>query len=69
VLLPQLVTCPYCGKPAEIDVDPDGGKRQDYEEECPNCAKLWKVHARIHGSSASVHLSAVEGDGEDEEEA
>ena len=69
MLLPQLVTCPHCGKPAEIDVDPDGGKNQDYEEECHACSKLWHVHIRIHGAgNASVHLSPIESEDEEADE-
>lgn len=66
MLLPQMATCPFCGKLCEIDVDPDGGKRQDYEEDCPECGGTWKVHVRIHGSgSASVSLSAAESPAEE----
>ena len=29
--------CPHCGEPIQIVVDPSGGERQDYVEDCPVC--------------------------------
>ena len=33
------MTCPYCGEPIEIYVDPGGGERQDYIEDCSVCCR------------------------------
>ena len=57
MLISQMVSCPYCGAPNEIEIDPSGGKRQDYEEDCQVCCRPWQVRVRIGGSGeARVHL-------------
>ena len=38
-----LVSCPYCGEAAELDVDPAGGRRQAYVQDCPVCCQPWQV--------------------------
>lgn len=30
-------TCPHCGEPIQIVVDPTGGDEQEYVEDCPVC--------------------------------
>lgn len=37
------VTCPYCGEPAEVAVDEDGGSRQSFVQDCPVCCQPWQV--------------------------
>ena len=37
------VDCPYCGEPADLDVDADGGARQRYVQDCPVCCQPWQV--------------------------
>ncbi|HKO01701.1 MAG TPA: CPXCG motif-containing cysteine-rich protein [Thermoanaerobaculia bacterium] len=37
------VTCPYCGEPAELDVDDGAGSRQSYVQDCPVCCQPWQV--------------------------
>ena len=39
------VSCPYCGEPAELAVDPDGGSRQRFVQDCPVCCQPWEVEA------------------------
>ena len=46
------VACPYCGEANTIFVDPSGGGRQRYVEDCQVCCQPWEV---------LVHLDA-EGD-------
>jgi hypothetical protein len=41
------VSCPYCGEPAELDVD-DGvdsnsASRQSYVQDCPVCCQPWQI--------------------------
>lgn len=53
------VFCPYCGEPGEIFVDPGGGSRQDYVEDCSVCCRPWSVTVRIGaGGAVSVELRA-----------
>jgi hypothetical protein len=58
MILEYTVLCPYCGEPNEISVDPSGGKRQSYEEDCQVCCRPWRVQVRIAGGEAQVTLSA-----------
>jgi hypothetical protein len=37
------VTCPYCGEPADLDVDETGASRQSYVQDCPVCCQPWQV--------------------------
>jgi transposase-like protein len=37
------MTCPYCGEPAELDVEDSGGTRQSYVQDCPVCCQPWQV--------------------------
>ena len=37
------VVCPYCGEPAELDVDEGGASRQHYVQDCPVCCQPWEV--------------------------
>ena len=53
------VFCPYCGEPGEIFVDPGGGSRQDYVEDCPVCCRPWHVTVRFDSAGeVSVELRA-----------
>ncbi len=42
--LEATVTCPYCGEPASIALDPGSGTVQEYIEDCPVCCQPWTVH-------------------------
>jgi hypothetical protein len=35
--------CPYCGEAVELEIDPSGGSRQSYVEDCPVCCQPWDV--------------------------
>lgn len=37
------VNCPYCGEPADLDVDDTGASRQSYVQDCPVCCQPWQV--------------------------
>ncbi len=37
------VSCPYCGEDNTISVDPAGGRRQDYVEDCHVCCQPWQL--------------------------
>jgi hypothetical protein len=38
-----VVTCPYCGEPVEITLDPGSGDDQEYVEDCEVCCQPWRV--------------------------
>ena len=39
--------CPYCGEPAEVDVDEGGAAEQDFEQDCDVCCRPWRVHREV----------------------
>jgi len=41
-----VVTCPYCGEQVEVSLDPAGGRRQEYVEDCEVCCNPWRVRVR-----------------------
>jgi hypothetical protein len=42
---PLLVSCPYCGEAADLDVDEDGASQQAFVQDCPVCCRPWQVEA------------------------
>ena len=36
--------CPFCGESDEIWIDPGGGERQEYTEDCAVCCRPRVVH-------------------------
>jgi hypothetical protein len=50
-------SCPHCGESVRLAVDPGGGARQRYVEDCPVCCRPWAVRVEWSGDgTASVHL-------------
>jgi len=41
-----VVSCPYCGEPVEIVLDPGSGSDQEYVEDCEICCRPWRVRVR-----------------------
>ena len=51
-------SCPHCGETVTLAVDPGGGARQEYVEDCPVCCRPWGVRVAWRADGAvSVHLS------------
>jgi hypothetical protein len=53
------VTCPHCGEPCVVALDPGSGSNQEYVEDCPVCCQPWVV--RVHydpDGTAQVWLEA-----------
>jgi transposase-like protein len=48
------VTCPYCGAENEISLDPGGGTRQEYEEDCQVCCRTWRVTVQYDGGGGAT---------------
>jgi len=52
-----IVSCPYCGEPNEIGLDPGSGEQQDYVADCQVCCRPWRVVVHYgHDGSADVTL-------------
>ena len=55
--LGAIVSCPYCGEPNEIGLDPGSGEQQEYVEDCQVCCRPWRVVVHYgHDGSADVTL-------------
>jgi transposase-like protein len=53
------IYCPYCGEPNEIALDPAGGAKQDYIEDCQVCCQPWRVRVRYRRTGkADVSVEA-----------
>ncbi|MES2178709.1 MAG: CPXCG motif-containing cysteine-rich protein [Gemmatimonadota bacterium] len=39
-----IVECPHCGEPNEIALDPGGGSKQEYVEDCQVCCRPWLMY-------------------------
>jgi len=49
--------CPCCGEEVSVRLDPGGGPRQEYVEDCPVCCRPWEVRVRYAADgSAEVTL-------------
>ncbi|MDB4951710.1 MAG: Cysteine-rich protein [Gemmatimonadetes bacterium] len=56
------VECPYCGETVEIGLDPGGGSRQEYVEDCQVCCRPWTVCvAYDDAGGAEVSLEPADG--------
>jgi hypothetical protein len=56
-----LVTCPYCGAPVEMTLDPGSGDDQEYVEDCEVCCQPWRVSVTYDRSGqARVSISALD---------
>ncbi len=55
---PQSMTasCPYCGEPTEVWVDPSGGSAQSFVEDCVVCCRPALVVVRMRGKRLTVVL-------------
>lgn len=59
-LLRSTVTCPWCGEPNRIAVDPSGGALQRYVEDCQVCCQPWQVSVRLDDDEAIVELKTLD---------
>jgi cysteine-rich CPXCG protein len=58
-----MVLCPYCGEINEIGLDPGGGRRQEYVEDCQVCCRPWRVQVSyLPDGGADVSVEAEQQD-------
>lgn len=51
------VRCPYCGEPAEVDLEAFGPGAETYVEDCPVCCRPWTVRISREAGEAYVTLA------------
>ena len=57
------VLCPYCGELNDISLDPGGGRRQEYVEDCQVCCRPWRVRVTyLPDGGAEVAVEAEQPD-------
>jgi hypothetical protein len=57
------VLCPYCGELNVIGLDPGGGERQEYVEDCQVCCRPWRVEVSwLEDGGAEVMVEAEQPD-------
>lgn len=59
--MPEL-TCPYCGEPADVDVDPGGSDDEVFQQDCSVCCRPWQVHVHWDEEGAQTITLAREDD-------
>jgi len=47
------VACPYCGERVVIGLDPGGGTKQEYVEDCQVCCRPCRVRLRYDETGAA----------------
>ena len=52
----ELVGCPYCGEPIELELDEGGGTEQSYVEDCWVCCRPITVHVSVD-EDGGTHVS------------
>jgi len=53
------VTCPYCGEPVEVYVEPD--VTGTFVQDCEVCCNPWRVRVHGRGPGRSIELARADG--------
>ena len=53
------VTCPYCGEPVEIYLEPDVSGT--FVQDCEVCCNPWRVHVSGTGEDRYVEVARADG--------
>lgn len=59
--LTARAACPYCGEVVELAIDPGGGMRQEYVEDCEVCCRPLQLTVTWDEDGAA-HVDAVTDD-------
>ncbi len=57
------VQCPYCFQLVEVTLDPYGGERQEYVEDCEVCCRPWTLRVTIDGDGNATVLVNTQDEG------
>ena len=53
----RTVSCPYCGEPTWVGVDPDGGREQRFVSDCEVCCRPIEFHV-ARGADGATTIEA-----------
>jgi hypothetical protein len=56
----QTVSCPYCGEPTCVAVDPDGGSSQRFVSDCEVCCRPMELRVTIGSDGAAAIQASTE---------
>lgn len=59
MLIEAGYTCAYCGEPNDTTVDPSGGARQLYVEDCAVCCRPNTLRIRADPEEATAYVEAT----------
>ena len=51
-------TCPHCGEPIDVYVDPGGGEYQEYVEDCSVCCRPILISATFDEREQDYRVTA-----------
>ncbi len=60
-LIPISYQCAYCGEQNETMIDPTGGNRQEYTEDCTVCCRPNVLHVSISSDGDATIYAELEG--------
>lgn len=55
---PMEVTCPHCGEPIDVYIDPGGGTEQQYVEDCSVCCRPILLSAEYSEADGDYRITA-----------
>lgn len=55
-----VVLCPYCAASVTMTLDPGGGPRQEYVEDCEVCCQPWAVTVTYDQGRANVFVRLLD---------
>lgn len=58
MLIEATYRCAYCGSENTIEVDPTGGRRQAYEEDCQTCCRPNVLHIEVWNDGRGADVEA-----------
>ena len=53
------MTCPYCGEPVELYVEPE--VTGSFVQDCEVCCNPWRVRVSGRGEAREVHVTRADG--------
>ena len=58
MLIQTSYICPFCGETIPTSVDPSGGRRQSYTEDCQVCCRPNVLHIELDEENGAAWIQA-----------